>query len=95
MAKANLSEKVLQGDVRAASRLMRNIDDGRMLVDLLLRETLIDALDHDEELDGWLRQLMMQVGEVHQRLRTLHYKNLGQLLSLHERIEAGPDDASK
>lgn len=74
---------------------MRNIDDGRMLVDLLLRAPLLDALDHDEELDAWLRELMMQVGEVHQRLRTLHYKNLGQLLSLHERIEAERSDASK
>jgi Zn-dependent protease with chaperone function len=29
-----------------------------------------------------------QVGAVHERLRTLHYKNLGRLLALRERIEA-------
>jgi LAO/AO transport system kinase len=36
--KASLSERVLQGDVRAASRLMRNIDDGEELATEALRE---------------------------------------------------------
>jgi LAO/AO transport system kinase len=36
--KASLSERVLQGDVRAASRLMRNIDDGEEQATEALRE---------------------------------------------------------
>ncbi len=37
-ASASLSERVLQGDVRAASRLMRNIDDGEPEATATLRE---------------------------------------------------------
>jgi LAO/AO transport system kinase len=38
LAKVSLSERVLQGDVRAASRLMRNIDDGEAAATEALRE---------------------------------------------------------
>ncbi len=38
MSKASLSQRVLEGDVRAASRLMRNIDDGQAEATEILRE---------------------------------------------------------
>jgi LAO/AO transport system kinase len=38
LAESSLSERVLRGDVRAASRLMRNIDDGEAVATQALRE---------------------------------------------------------
>ena len=62
---------------------------------LLTRAPVIEALEHEAELGPWLRRLMMQVAEVHQRLRTLHYKNLGRLLSLHEQILSAAEAAEQ
>jgi hypothetical protein len=68
---------------------LRNLDAGRELAGVLMAAPVVEPLAHDAELGPWLRRLMPQVRDVHVRLRTLHYKNLGALLSLHERIEAG------
>lgn len=53
----------------------------------LLTEPLVDPPDPEQSLREWLGRFMPQVAHVHERLRTLHYKNLGRLLSLRERIE--------
>lgn len=68
---------------------LRNLDAGSELASVLTAAPVVERLAHDAELGPWLRRLMPQVREVHVRLRTLHYKNLGGLLSLHERIDAG------
>jgi Zn-dependent protease with chaperone function len=67
---------------------LRNLDAGRELDGVLTTAPVVEPLGHEAELGPWLRRLMPQVREVHVRLRTLHYKNLGALLSLHERIDA-------
>lgn len=66
---------------------LRNLDAGRELAGVLTAAPVVEPLAHDGELGPWLRRLMPQVREVHVRLRTLHYKNLGALLALHERID--------
>ena len=51
-----------------------------------LVDPLVESLAHEAPLAPWLQVFMGQVTDVHGRLRTLHYKNLGQLLALGERI---------
>jgi hypothetical protein len=70
---------------------LRNLDAGRELDSVLTAAPVVEPLAHDEPLAPWLRRLMPQVREVHVRLRTLHYKNLGALLSVHERIWSRAD----
>jgi Zn-dependent protease with chaperone function len=65
---------------------LRNLDAGRDLAGVLTAAPVVEPLADDAKIGPWLRRLMPQVREVHVRLRTLHYKNLGALLSLHERI---------
>jgi Zn-dependent protease with chaperone function len=74
---------------------LRNLEAGRELASVLTAAPVLEPLAHDAELEPWLRRLMPQVREVHVRLRTLHYKNLGALLSLHERIDAGSSSAAE
>jgi Zn-dependent protease with chaperone function len=69
---------------------LSNLEAGRELASVLTAAPLVEPLAHEAELGPWLQRLMLQVREVHVRLRTLHYKNLGALLSLHERIHANP-----
>jgi Zn-dependent protease with chaperone function len=66
---------------------LRNLEGGTSTRAYLLAEPLIDIYDDEQPLRDWLAVFMPQVGAVHERLRTLHYKNLGQLLALRERIE--------
>jgi Zn-dependent protease with chaperone function len=69
---------------------LQNVDADVDLRTLVLTEPLVAALDDDARLRSWLEQFMPQVQHVHDRLRTLHYKNLGVLLDLHERIDPRP-----
>ncbi|MFV8756657.1 M48 family metalloprotease [Nannocystaceae bacterium ST9] len=80
----------------AASEVPRlqNVDAELDLRALVLPEPLLAALDDDHQLAAWLERFMPQVERVHERLRTLHYKNLGALLELHERIDP-PREASR
>jgi hypothetical protein len=77
--------------LRAAEDLeaprLHNLEPGR-LREFLLAEALVGAYAGDEALRAWLGRFMPQVTQVHDRLRTLHYKNLGRLLALREAIEA-------
>ena len=81
---ASLREQALE----IALPSLRNLEAGRSLASELTSRPIVDPLAHDEKLEPWLRSMLPQVREVHLRLRTLHYKNLGALLSLHERIES-------
>jgi hypothetical protein len=72
---------------------LSNLRAGRELASELTSAPIVEPLAHDEPLEPWLRRLLPQVREVHARLRTLHYKNLGALLALHERIDgSNPGD---
>jgi Zn-dependent protease with chaperone function len=75
---------------------LRNLEAGRSLASVLEGEEL-PALEHDAKLGPWLGRSMARARELHGRLRTLHYKNLGQLLALYERIDpelAGEDQST-
>jgi Zn-dependent protease with chaperone function len=69
---------------------LQNLEGRESTRAYLLGEPLVNAYADDGEtaLREWLSRFMPQVGSVHERLRTLHYKNLGRLLALRERIEA-------
>ncbi|PRQ07191.1 M48 family metallopeptidase [Enhygromyxa salina] len=66
---------------------LRNLETGGSLAAALLADPLIEALAHEAPLRPWLQQFMAQVTGIHGRLRTLYYKNLGQLLALQDRID--------
>ncbi|KIG13194.1 hypothetical protein DB30_00417 [Enhygromyxa salina] len=73
---------------------LRNLEAGESLAAVLLADPLIESLAHEAALGPWLQQFMAQVTIVHGRLRTLYYKNLGQLLALHDRIDAEAPEPS-
>jgi Zn-dependent protease with chaperone function len=66
---------------------LRNLEAGGSLALALLTDPLIEALAHEAALGPWLQRFMIQVTGVHGRMRTLYYKNLGQLLALCDRID--------
>jgi Zn-dependent protease with chaperone function len=66
---------------------LRNVEVGGSLGHALLTVALVESLAHEAALGPWLQRFMGQVTEVHGRLRTLYYKNLGQLLALRDRID--------
>jgi Zn-dependent protease with chaperone function len=66
---------------------LRNLEAVGSTRAYLLAEPLVEAHDGKQPLREWLGDFMPQVSAVHERLRTLHYKNLGRLLALRERIE--------
>ncbi|HLT36563.1 MAG TPA: hypothetical protein VK034_09760, partial [Enhygromyxa sp.] len=70
---------------------LHNLEGGSTR-DYLLADPLVEPHDGESELREWLSKFMPQVGAVHERLRTLHYKNLGRLLALREQIEARPGE---
>lgn len=72
---------------------LQNVDAHADLRTLVLAEPLVGPLDDDTRLRAWLEQFMPQVQRVHDRLRTLHYKNLGVVLDLHERIDPSAPSA--
>lgn len=74
---------------------LQNVEADLDLRTLVLAEPLVAALDDDARLRFWLEQFMPQVQHVHDRLRTLHYKNLGVLLDLHERIDPSSPSAPR
>ncbi|HVH98997.1 MAG TPA: hypothetical protein VM869_09815, partial [Enhygromyxa sp.] len=66
---------------------LQNLAAGGSTRTYLLSDPLVDMHDGEQPLREWLGAFMPQVGGVHERLRTLHYKNLGRLLALREQIE--------
>jgi Zn-dependent protease with chaperone function len=68
---------------------LRNLEAGKPLGELLLDEELVVKIHKsDRELSGeWIGAFMRQLGEVTDRLRRMHFKSVGGLLALQERIE--------
>lgn len=93
--------------LRAAEDLampaMQNLEAGAALRSFLLPDELAEALEFDagplerRSLDAWLARFMPQAAAIHDRLRTVHYKNLGALLELQAAIEdaAEPDEGGQ
>lgn len=69
---------------------LRNLEGGGSTREYLLAAPLVDRHDGEQPLREWLSAFMPQVGAVHERLRTLHYKNLGRFLAICEQIEQSP-----
>lgn len=74
---------------------------GRRLDRFLLRDDVIEPLSGDSISGQWVSEFLQQFDGVLRRLRKLHFKNLGALLALGERLDptlfagpgAGPDAA--
>jgi Zn-dependent protease with chaperone function len=67
---------------------LANMKKGKPLGHFLLDKKLVHALDTDEgTLRGeWINKLMNQIGEVQEKLRRIHFKSLGGILLLQDRI---------
>jgi Zn-dependent protease with chaperone function len=72
---------------------LQHLEAGASTREFLLVDPLLPEWDPRgrEPLRAWLGRFLPQVTRVHDRLRTLHYKNLGRLLELFERIELGSE----
>ena len=70
---------------------LRHLEAGASTREFLLSDPLVPvwAPDGREPLGAWVGRFLPQVTRVHDRLRTLHFKNLGRLLGLFEAIELG------
>src|SRR5262249_25097346 len=69
---------------------LANMKKGKPLGHFLLAKKLVHSLDTDEgTLRGeWINKLMNQIGEVQEKLRRIHFKSLGGILILQDRIHA-------
>ncbi len=67
---------------------LANMKKGKPLGHFLMEKKLVHALDTDEAtLRGeWINKLMNQIGEVQEKLRRIHFKSLGGILLLQDRI---------
>ncbi len=67
---------------------LANMKKGKPLGHFLLDKKLVHSLDTDEgTLRGeWINKLMNQIGEVQEKLRRIHFKSLGGILLLQDRI---------
>jgi Zn-dependent protease with chaperone function len=67
---------------------LANMRRGKPLGHFLLDKKLVHSLDSDENsLRGeWINKLMNQIGEVQEKLRRIHFKSLGGILILQDRI---------
>src|SRR5262249_41154094 len=68
---------------------LRNLEAGKPLGLFLLDEDLVDRLDPDtQSIQGeWIGAFLRQLGEVTDRLRRIHFKSVGGILALQERVE--------
>src|SRR5262249_3051041 len=67
---------------------LANMKKGKPVGHFLLDKKLVHALDSDENtLRGeWITKLMNQIGEVQEKRRRIHFKSLGGILILQDRI---------
>jgi Zn-dependent protease with chaperone function len=67
---------------------LANMKKGKPLGHFLLDKKLVHSLDTDENMlrGEWISKLMNQLGEVQEKLRRIHFKSLGGILILQDRI---------
>jgi Zn-dependent protease with chaperone function len=86
------THRALAGALASAGALrlpaLRNVQAGTVLSDFLLEEPLVSALSLNvQSLSGeWVRQFLQQSGAVREKARRVHFKSLGGILALQERI---------
>jgi hypothetical protein len=84
----------LELQLKAAGKLripeLKNVTPGQALGSFLLSHPLIYALSGGEQnLSGeWINRFLGQFGEVRDKVRRIHYKSLGGILALQEKIAA-------
>jgi hypothetical protein len=68
--------------------VLANMKKGKPLGHFLLDKALVHSLDRDEDMirGRWCDKLMSQIGEVHAKLIRIHFKSLGAILQLQDRI---------
>ena len=80
--------KVLQDARDVNLPAMRNFAEGDRLADFILDEKLVAELPETYVKGAWVHKLLNQLNAVKQRCRRLHFKSLGGILELQERIAA-------
>ncbi len=67
---------------------LANMKKGKPLGHFLLKKNLVEKLDRDEYVvtAEWIRKLMSQLLEVENKLRRIHFKSLGGILLMQDRI---------
>lgn len=66
---------------------LRNMQEGAPLKSFLLDERLIEELPYGDSIQGeWVSRLMNQLHQVQSKSSRIHYKSLGAILALQERI---------
>ena len=80
------SSRLLDEAERTPMPSLRNIEAGASMREYLLPGALVDPYRAEQPFRAWLAQLMPQVARIEDRMRTLHYKNLGALIELQEQV---------
>jgi Zn-dependent protease with chaperone function len=66
---------------------LKNLPAGEPLGPLLLNAPIIPALDASSNFDGkWIGRLLEQMGQVSEKAQRIHFKSLGAILALQEKI---------
>ncbi len=86
------ARKALKKILREADQInmpaMKNFVEGEKLGDFLLKQELVRELSSNVIKGKWLDKLMNQLGEVQAKAARLHFKSLGGILALQEKIAA-------
>jgi Zn-dependent protease with chaperone function len=85
------AHRVLYANLKAAGDLrlpaLKHLTAGQTLRAFLLEKPLVHALVEGSSLDGaWVNNFLNQFGEVQEKLRRLHFKSLGGILALQEKV---------
>jgi Zn-dependent protease with chaperone function len=84
----------LRDALRAAEDMampaLKNMPAGQPLRHFLLEKKLVDGISkHDQAISGpWIKDLLSQMREVQKKVDRIHFKSLGGILALQERISA-------
>jgi hypothetical protein len=73
---------------------LQHIEDGATVASFVLPEGLVPPMNPEEIEGPWLMSFVRQVNQVINRLRKLHFKNLGVLLRLQEELDPELYDAA-
>jgi len=84
------ARKALKGVLREAREInmpaMKNFEEGERLAEFLLDEDLIREAGESGVSFKWIQKLFRQLQEVERKAARLHFKSLGQILTLQEGI---------